>query len=642
MTESSPPPNSLARFAELCDALAATRSRLEKRRRIAEYLPPLDDSDAALAVHYLVGRPFAESDRRTIGVGGSLLSSALKQVTGATDADLAKAYRRHGDLGAAAHDLYRASSVPSRNAASGARGLTQDSARPVLRTDSSSVGRGLTLSDSANTFNALAETTKRNIRTPLITHLLARATPIEAKYLIKIMLGDMRTGVQQSMVEEAIAAAFAQPLELVRRAMLYSGDLGRVARAARAASLEDIRMTLFHALGFMLASPVETAEEAFERLLPQVIERELSSDVAEAELEQQAERTLYVEDKFDGMRAQIHCGDHEQPRRVAIYSRNREDITASFPELERSFANFPVRCIFDGEVLGWDHAAERALPFATFSNRLGRKIVSEDLLRSTPVAFMAFDIMLLGDDLLLDSPLRVRRQKLEHAAELHRQSGANTATQAAQTRPHNALFAWEPEVEPLPASPLLLSKLSRPATVEQLEAEFLAARERGNEGLMVKDPESLYTPGRRGLAWLKIKRELATLDVVITGAEFGHGKRAGTLSDYTFAIRDGERLRNVGKAYSGLTDAEIAHLSAWCMEHTLEDFGHFRTVEPEIVLEVAFNNVMRSTRHDSGFALRFPRIVRIRTDKPLAEIDTLERVEEVYQSQPDRPSESTG
>ena len=165
---------------------------------------------------------------------------------------------------------------------------------------------------------------------------------------------------------------------------------------------------------------------------------------------------------------------------------------------------------------------------------------------------------------------------------------------------------------------------------------------------MIKAADSTYQPGRRGLAWVKLKRELATLDVVITGAEYGHGKRAGLLSDYTFAVRGpdftgtGELLGglyNVGKAYSGVTDAEIAELTEFLKAHTLEDQGHFRTVEPLIVLEVAFNNIMRSPRHSSGFALRFPRILRLRPDKPLAEIDTLARVEAIYQSQMDKPVE---
>ncbi len=162
---------------------------------------------------------------------------------------------------------------------------------------------------------------------------------------------------------------------------------------------------------------------------------------------------------------------------------------------------------------------------------------------------------------------------------------------------------------------------------------FEQARERGNEGLMIKDLESPYTPGRRGRSWLKLKRELATLDVVVTAVEWGHGKRANVLSDYTFAVRDGDKLLNVGKAYSGLTDAEIAKMTKWFLEHTLADQGFVRLVEPKVVLEVAFNAVMRSDRHESGFALRFPRILRLRDDKSPDEIDTLERVKEIYERQ---------
>jgi len=162
----------------------------------------------------------------------------------------------------------------------------------------------------------------------------------------------------------------------------------------------------------------------------------------------------------------------------------------------------------------------------------------------------------------------------------------------------------------------------------------MESRARGNEGLMIKNRETLYAPGRRGHAWLKMKRELATLDCVITAVEFGNGKRAGVLSDYTFAVRSGNgELKNVGKAYSGLTDSEIAEMTEWFKAHTLTDFGHSRLVEPKIVLEVAFNNIMRSDRHESGFALRFPRIVRLRPDKPPDEADTVKRVEEIYLSQ---------
>jgi DNA ligase-1 len=615
MTDPASPSHSdqarFTRFAELCEGLAATSSKLAKRALIAAYLSSLDDASASLAATFLIGRPFPESDPRTLGVGGRALSDALLQLTGAPASALSAGYRLHGDLGAAAHDLLlsAAASTPSN----------------------------LTLAEVADSFDRLAATTKRTPRLGLLLHLLGAASPIEAKYLIKIILGDMRTGVQQSLVEEAIAASATVPLTAIRRAVLFSGDLGVALRAARHSTLDDVTLALFHPLGFMLASPIETPEEAIQRLLPQVA-------VPEAILPEpppspiSAPPSLHIEDKFDGMRAQAHCAGPAEARRVVLYSRNRQDVTASFPELAAALASIPVPCILDGEILGWDPVRLRALPFATFSNRLGRKHVNRELLQSTPVAFLAFDCLYADGRVLLDEPLTARRVAL---AEILAAAASAPAAIAASgpSAAQSTLFGVVPETPEVPA-PLLLSPVAHPSTIEQIEAEFLFARARGNEGLMIKDPNSLYTPGRRGYAWLKFKQELATIDVVITGAEFGHGRRAGILSDYTFAVRGNDgSLLNVGKAYSGLTDVEISTLSDWCMQHTLIDHGHFRTVEPEIVLEVACNNVMRSGRHNSGFALRFPRIVRLRPDKSVNEIDTLERVEEIYASQPDKPAE---
>jgi DNA ligase 1 len=192
----------------------------------------------------------------------------------------------------------------------------------------------------------------------------------------------------------------------------------------------------------------------------------------------------------------------------------------------------------------------------------------------------------------------------------------------------------------MPFAPPVL--LARHMTLDQtgdelvatLDREFVASRERGNEGLMVKDPRSPYRPGRRGMEWLKVKRALRTLDVVVTAVEWGHGKRKGVLSDYTFAIRDGDRLRNIGKAYSGLTDKEIAEMTEYFLASTITDLGHVRIVRPDTVIEVAFDQIQRSLRHDSGYAMRFPRIVRLRPDKPVDEIDTLETVKQIAEGLP--------
>lgn len=354
----------------------------------------------------------------------------------------------------------------------------------------------------------------------------------------------------------------------------------------------------------------------------------------------------FLEDKYDGMRAQVHCGDAGQTGRVAIYSRNREDVTASFPELEEGFAHVRPEVdgalIFDGEILGWDFGqngeAGRALPFAVLGTRIGRKRVSNAMRAQVPVVFMAFDLMYAGGELLLEVPLRERRNRLEAVVEGLVTRVISPVMVDERARDLQAVLFAGAEGEAVER--LMISPSRLVESAEDIERAYGEARARANEGVMLKAAGSTYQPGRRGLAWVKLKRELATLDVVITGAEYGHGKRAGLLSDYTFAVRGaGGELLNVGKAYSGVTDAEIAELTEFMKTHTLEDQGHFRTVEPLVVLEVAFNNIMRSGRHASGFAMRFPRIIRVRTDKPVSEIDTVERVEEIYQSQVDKPVE---
>ena len=638
--------------------LAGESSRLKKRAAIAEAIRAVHEAtpeseDAGLFAMYVAGTPFAEADSRKLNAGGALLSKALLEVSGATQIELTAAYKRHGDLGAAGFDLLsdptRRSTTPTSNdrslgtpatATNGAPGSVADGVPGfVARTESGSVA-GLTLAEVSQAFAGMAVAKTTAIRAGLVEGLLRRASPLEGKYLLKLMIGDMRIGVKQSLVEEAIAAAAGVPVVEVRNAVMLEADLSAAVRRAFAGTLKEARMRLFHPLGFMLASPVESPEEAVERF-----SGEPEEGIEEVRIE------AFLEDKYDGMRAQVHCGDPQQPGRVAIYSRNREDVTESYPELEEAFARVgdagvgPLGLnglIFDGEILGWDLKEARALPFAVLGQRIGRKRVSNEWRRQVPVIFIAFDLIYADGELQLERPLRERRNRLEAVVEkLVEVVRSPVAVDERKKGAQGFMFA-EPDGEEVERLLLAPSRLVESA--EDIDRAYAEARARANEGVMLKAAESVYQPGRRGLAWMKLKRELATLDVVVTGAEFGHGKRAGILSDYTFAVRGPDYARtgellNVGKAYSGLTDAEIAEMSAWMMEHTLEDHGFFRTVEPLRVLEVAFNNVMRSDRHASGFALRFPRIVRIRDDKPVSEIDTLERVEEVYQSQVDKPVE---
>jgi DNA ligase-1 len=636
-----------AHFAELNDALAATTKKLEKRALIADYLRSLPIDDAGRAALWLSGAPFSETNPRVLNIGGSLLQKAIAQLAAASPAALSAAYRRTGDIGAAAADLLygRAPDQPT-----------------------------LTLADVEAAFAALAEARGPAPKLRLLLDLLACATPGEAKYLIKLATGDMRTGVKQSLVEEAIAEAWpgndsqgeepkaSAPAAAVRRASMLLGDLREVVALAAAGRLADARMRLFHPLGFMLASPVQSVDEAIARFTEEiqhevgvgenapavenaVIQSEAPAWVAPASgrknlIQRQLEGAAFVpsvlreaqlEDKYDGIRAQLHL----DPSHVALYSRNRDDLSQSFPELIEAFMPIAESAVLDGEILAWNPSTQRALPFAALQQRLGRKRVTADMRRDVPVVLVVFDILYRDDALLLDQALTERRRQLEDFC-----ARWSPATATLQPTGQSTLFA-APVADNFPR--LVLARAERLASAEALDQAYSDARARGNEGVMIKSLASLYQPGRRGLAWLKLKRELATLDVVVTGVEFGNGRRAQVLSDYTFAIRDpddpAEPLKNVGKAYSGLTDQEIADMTAWFKDHTLEDHGHFRTVEPTVVLEVAFNNVMRSTRHASGFALRFPRILRIRADKPVQEIDTLARVEEIYNAQPDKPTE---
>lgn len=595
-----PPATDWRRFAETSEALLESRGKIDKRSKIASFLREIRDQDpkaAALAALYFSGAPFADSDTRVLNVGWRLMSTAVAEVSKADADTMVDAYRRHGDFGSSAAEL-----------------LVQHAPE----------GEPLTLHDVALAFTALAATGAQAQKARVLRELFARtrrSTPavnLEAKYLAKLVLGDMRTGVKASLVEEAIAEAVGAPQSDVRRAVTLTGDLARVAEMAFAGTLGAAKMKLFHPLGFMLASPAANVEEAAERFA-----------------EEEGKVEAQIEDKYDGIRAQLHFGDGSEPGRVAIFSRTRGEITKSFPEIAEVLEKADSPAILDGEILAWDFSANRALPFSSLQTRLGRKKVTETIRKETPVVFMAFDVLFAGSELTLDRPLVERRALLESIVEGER-AAAKAGKRNVVTRGQMSLF----DAAPAAAAPLDRVRISPAFRVEsaaELDAAYKSARARGNEGVMMKSPSSLYEPGRRGLAWIKLKRELATLDVVVTAAEYGHGKRAKVLSDYTFAVKDGEELKNVGKAYSGLTDAEIAELTGWFLDHTIEDRGHLRLVEPAVVLEVAFNNVMISGRHDSGFALRFPRIVRIRTDKLAEEIDTLERVREIFDSQPDKP-----
>ncbi len=526
------PPDSLDTLADVLEALRATRSRIEKRRLLVDYLRALPDEVLPLAVTYLAGRPFPRGDGRTLSVGGATLEAALRAARPElTDEAVAAAWRRHADAGDTAADLW-ASATPS------------DPGHPVR------------LADVAASFEALHGARGPRAKAALLAEVFRRMDGRAIRAFVKAMLGEARIGVQEQTLEDAVAHATGQPIETVRAANRHRADLGAVAVEARRGRLEPTRFTYFTPVDPMLAQAAVDAADAVRRL----------------------GTPLWVEDKYDGVRCQLH----KQDAAVRLFSRDRRDLTPQFPEVVAAFAAPPGRYVLDGEVLAL--AEGRALPFLRLQQRLGRIEPTAEVLAAHPVAFVAFDCLAQDDQGLLDEPLRVRRQILE-----------------ALTLPPGQTLA-----------PVWTA-----TSADELDALFRAAQSRGNEGLMAKQPEAPYASGRRGAQWLKIKRPLETLDVVVVGAEWGHGKRRGVLSDLTFAVRDEDtgRLVTIGKAYNGLTDVEIRAMTERLLAITVEDHGHYRTVRPEIVLEVAFNHLQPSARHTSGYALRFPRIVRVRPDR---------------------------
>jgi DNA ligase-1 len=570
------------RWSELAEAVAATAATSRKTRLLADYLASLDPAGLRTACIFLSGRAFPETDQRSTGLGWAAISAVVAAVAGTGPGALGEAYDSSSDLGQAVFDV-----------------LT----RAGHRDDPE---RSPSVTDVADAFAEIERATGAAAKAAVFRALLERADPLSVKYIVKVLTGELRIGLREGLVEAAIAAAFDRSLDAVRWAGMLTGDVGEVAVLAAEDRLAEARLTLFRPLKFMLASPAEDAAEILARLGP----------------------TVWVEDKYDGIRAQLHRADGV----VRLYSRDLHDVSTQFPEIIAGAADGGWSGILDGELLAFRDG--QVLPFLSLQGRLGRKAPSAAVLAQVPVIFVAFDLLALGRAPGKDGDGARRLERPPVAGPGRSQAGA--VVEPLLSRP---LAERRSLLEGLglrlveSGGVFALSNLASVSSAAELESVFLAARARRNEGLMVKDPQSGYSPGRRGMGWLKMKKALATIDCVVVGVEVGHGKRHGVLSDYTFAVRDEAtgNLVTIGKAYSGLTDLEIQEMTRWFEAHTIRQYGRYRAVEPTVVVEVAFDVIMRSNRHASGFALRFPRIANLRTDKPVDQIDTLTTVRRLYE-----------
>ena len=547
MKESAP----LLGLAETLEKVKGTSSKNEKVAMVASYLKGLGAGDAQVAARIAWGRPSEKGSKDEAQVGYSTLLDVLREVTGASGGEVSKAYLRHGDLGEVAEEL-----------------LGEKKEQTLF-------DERLTLAAIDGAFARLRSTKGQGsaaAKRGVVKSLMLAAAPVEGKYIVKVLTGEMRTGLGSGLLEEAIADAYGLTEEQAARAHMVLGDPGVFAKMAAEGDIEGIKIAPFRPVNFMLAEPFATAGEVAEHF----------------------RKKAYAEYKYDGIRAQVHRSKGE----VRVYSRRLEDITSGFPEVVSAFEGAKREFILDGEAVPF--SGGRPLPFQLLQRRLRRMEDFDEARKKAPVTYFAFDVLYLDGKETVDLPLEERRTALRRLL-------AGTPARMAETV----------DVE----------------TEGEVQSAFRRSRDLGYEGLVVKDPSSLYAMGKRGSGWAKLKEELDTIDAVIVAAEWGHGKRAGVISDYTFAVRDGDELKVVGKAYSGLTDKEIDEMTRKLKETTVRDHGYRRDVKPEIVVEVAFDSIQRSDRHDGGYALRFPRIKRIRTDKGVADVDTIEKVERIFSGQ---------
>ncbi|MDH7564688.1 MAG: ATP-dependent DNA ligase [Candidatus Bathyarchaeota archaeon] len=547
-------------LAELGEKLEATKKRLLMVDLVSSFLQNLEAEEIEPAVSMMLGRPFPKWSQRTLEVSWATLHSVILRITGSDWSSFLKVFNETGDVGSATMAIFEKSK----------------SRKQVVLFE-----KALTITEVRRSFEAISETSgqgSRGKKERQIAVLLGSASPLEAKYLVKIFIGETRTGFHEGLMEQAVAKAFQIPLELVQKASMIIGDIGEVASIAKTQgkeALAAVKFRVFRPVDLMLA--------------------QMANDAAEALREHGGVSAF--EYKYDGARVQIH--KHKDD--VKIFSRRLTEATGSLPEIaEEVKANVAAEeVILEGEVVAVDQEGH-PIPFQHLMRRFRRVHAVEDMAEEVPLKLYLFDILYLNGESLVSHPYTKRRQVLaENAGEI----------------------------------PLTTMRLID--DLQEADRFLKEALDAGHEGLMAKKPDSLYAVGVRGKRWLKIKPVLEPLDLVIVGAEQGYGRRFNWLSDYYLAARDSEtgEFLTVGKTFKGLTDAEIVEMTRRLKEITVGEKPRRVNVIPKIVVEVVYNEIQKSPKYRCGMALRFARITRIRDDKTPEQADTIQRVREIYERQ---------
>jgi DNA ligase 1 len=549
-------------FVNLCEEVRVIKSKNRKVRLLSRYLASLDDESLSVAVLFLSSRIFPLGSKFVMNVGFSTIMQTLSEMSFLHKDQIQRSYLQYGDMGALAEYA-----VSKKHTVS----LIQQ--------------QPLTLPIIYDRFKKIADTIgseSSKVKKNILKGLFLDCSPLEAKYLTKIINGEMRIGLTEGLVEVGVSSAFNVELRKIREAMLVSGEISQVALLAKLGLLYTAVIKPLQPIGYMLADVMFSADEIINYF----------------------QKPLICEYKYDGIRAQMH----KSGQQVKLFSRKMTDITNAFPELVDAAINSKllssienVDFILDGEIMAFHNG--KPLHFQELQKRLRRKNVTGQIITDVPVMYAVSDIAFINEEQTIMNPLKQRKEILSRIS-----------------------FK----------EPIINAKQNVVNTAQKIIAMFEKSRDIGYEGLVLKEPESQYYPGKRGRYWIKLKQELDTIDAVIVIAEYGHGKRAGVLSDYTFAVRDennSNQLRIIGKAYSGLTDKEISTITKKLRTIMIRDDGYGIVVKPELILEISFDGIQKSDRHDSGFALRFPRIKNVRSDKNVTDIDTLQKVRRLYENQ---------
>ena len=553
-------------FAVVCQSLSQTQSRLQMAEEVGTFLATLDVDEAEIAARFMVGRAVEQGEEKRLQISGRAIWKIVAEMTDSAD--------QGEDIFTAAEDFGEAVEMTLK--------LRGSDPEPTLTIRE--------LNEKFAEIAAIEGRHARNRKLDALRELFARASAFEGKYIAKILIGEMRHGVSEGLMLEAIAKMSARPVTEVRRLHMLEADLGRVVRMIRspagteksAASDSSPSTRAVKPLKPMLAFPVDDIAEAFATLGPE----------------------LSFEHKLDGARVQIHHAGNEDGG-VRIFSRRLNEITESIPDVVEVVNRIGARhAILDGEVIGVD-ASGRPAAFQDLMRRFGRTREVEKARVDQPLKLYVFDVLALDGALTIDRPWAERISML---AELQASAGLE-----------------------------IVERIIKPnlADAEKFYADAVAA---GYEGVMAKSLASAYTPGARGRGWLKIKHT-RTLDLVIVAAEWGYGRRHGWLSNYHLAARNKEGgFAMLGKTFKGLSDEQFRAMTERLLALKTAESHGVVTVRPEVVVEVAYNDIQRSPNYDAGMALRFARIVRIRDDKSPEQADSIDTVTADYERQKILPS----